>query len=150
MAARALDVIGVETGPRRGVAAIMNGAGLTMATLDEVIALGGVMSGVIELHGATMQGPERIADVIGCILEKLDPSVVLINIHFQFRSLETIAEGIVLALRRWPALTPDRIVLRLRGEKEGESRAVLAGAGLDVIRDFGPACLAAVARTRAV
>lgn len=150
MAARALDVIGVETGPRRGVAAIMNGAGLTMATLDEVIALGGAMSGVIELHGATMQGPERIADVIGCVLDNLDPSVVLINIHFQFRSLETIAEGIVLALRRWPTLTPDRLVLRLRGEKEGEARAFLADAGLNMMRDFGPACLAAVDRTRAV
>lgn len=150
MAARALDVIGVETGPRRGVAAIMNGAGLTMATLDEVIALGGTMSGVVELHGATMHGPERIADVIGCVLERLDPAIILVNIHFQFRSLETIAEGLVLALRRWPALTADRLVLRLRGEKESEAQKFLAGAGLSVMRDFGPACVAAVKRARAV
>src|SRR5262249_3927686 len=64
LAARALEVIGVEIGGPGGVAAIMNGAGLTMATLDEVVALGGRVSGVIELHGATMQGNDRIADVL--------------------------------------------------------------------------------------
>jgi succinyl-CoA synthetase beta subunit len=146
--ARALEVIGVEIGGPGGVAAIMNGAGLTMATMDEVIALGGEVSGVIELHGATMQGHERIVDVIACILERLRPSVLLVNIHFQFRSLETIAEGVVRAMERLPGLTADRLVLRLRGEKEAEARAALAGSGIAVFRDFGPACVEAVARAR--
>ncbi|WP_291296908.1 ATP-grasp domain-containing protein [Elioraea sp.] len=147
-AARALAVIGVEIGPAGGVAAIMNGAGLTMATLDEIIALEGPVSGVVELHGATMQGGDRIADVIACVLEHLDPAVIMVNIHFQFRSLETIAEGVLKAMDRLPLLTPDRLVLRLRGEKEAEARAMLADRGLTVIRDFGPACVEAVRLTR--
>jgi len=147
-ASRALEVIGVEIAPSGGVAAIMNGAGLTMATLDEIIALEGQVSGVVELHGATMHGAERIADVLACVLEHLKPEVIMVNIHFQFRSLETIAEGILKAMDRLPHLTPDRLVLRLRGEKEAEARAMLAGHGLTIIRDFGPACIEAVRLTR--
>jgi succinyl-CoA synthetase beta subunit len=146
--ARSLEVIGVEIGGPGGVAAIMNGAGLTMATLDEVIALGGKVSGVVELHGATMHGPDRIADVIACVLRRLEPAVILVNIHFQFRSLKTIAEGVLKALERLPALKPDRLVLRLRGEKEAEARAALLESGLTVLRDFGPACVRCVELAR--
>jgi succinyl-CoA synthetase beta subunit len=142
--ARALEVIGVETGAPGGIAAIMNGAGLTMATLDEIVALEGHVSGVVELHGATMNGPERISDILECVLHRLDPAVILVNIHFQFRSLETIAEGIMHALRRLPSLPPDKLVLRLRGEKEAEARIILAGSGVTVLREFGPACAKAV------
>lgn len=143
-AARKLDVIGVEIGRNGRIAAIMNGAGLTMATLDEIIALGGEISGVVELHGATMHGPDRIADVIECVLRELDPAIILVNIHFQFRSLETVAEGVVRAMGRFPALTPDRLVLRLRGEKEAEARAILAACGVLIRNEFGPACAMAV------
>jgi succinyl-CoA synthetase beta subunit len=142
--ARALEVIGVEIGAPGGIAAIMNGAGLTMATLDEIVALEGNVSGVVELHGAAMNGPERISDTLECVLRRLDPAVILVNIHFQFRSLETIAEGVVHALRRLPLLRPERLVLRLRGEKEVEARTILAGSGVTVLREFGPACTEAV------
>lgn len=147
--ARDLEVIGVETGANGGIVAIMNGAGLTMATLDEVVALGGEMSGVIELHGATMSGPERICDIIEVAMRRLEPVTVFVNIHFQFRSLVTIAEGVVLAMRKFPDLTAERLVLRLRGEQEEEARAILAASGVSIFRDFGPACASAVERAAA-
>ena len=143
---RALGVIGIETGAKHGIAAIMNGAGLTMATLDEIVALGGVMSGVVELHGATAHGPDRIAEVIGLVRQSLEPSVILVNVHFQFRNLATIAEGIVRALQIVPGLTADQLVLRLRGVKEDEARAILANHGSDMLRDFGEACVTSVQR----
>lgn len=144
MSSRSLGVIGIETGPAGGVVAIMNGAGLTMATLDEVIALGGTMSGVIELHGATAHGPDRIAEVIELAWSSLKPAVVMLNVHFQFRNLATIAEGIVRALQRVPALTADRMVLRLRGIREAEARAILAEHNCSMLQGFGEACAAAV------
>ena len=147
-ASRALGVVGVETGPSGGIAAIMNGAGLTMATLDEVIALGGTMSGVVELHGATAHGPERIGEVIGLVQRALLPSVIMLNVHFQFRNLETIARGLVAALQAIPGLTPDRLVLRLRGQNEAQARAILAEHGCAVLRDFGEACRHAVRRAQ--
>jgi succinyl-CoA synthetase beta subunit len=146
LASRELGVIGVETGPKHGIAAIMNGAGLTMATLDEVVALGGIMSGVVELHGATAHGPDRIADVIGLVHQALEPAVILVNVHFQFRNLATIAEGIVAALQRVPGLTAGHLVLRLRGEKQDEARRILAEHHCDMLGDFGEACALAVRR----
>lgn len=146
LASRALGVIGVETGPKHGIAAIMNGAGLTMATLDEVVALGGTMSGVVELHGATAHGPERIADVIRLVHDALEPAVIMLNVHFQFRNLATIAEGIVAALQHMPSLTGNRLVLRLRGEKEDDAQRILAVHHCDMLRDFGEACVLAVHR----
>ena len=146
LASRELGVIGIETGPKHGVAAIMNGAGLTMATLDEVVALGGTMSGVVELHGATAHGPDRIADVIGLVQQALEPAVIMVNVHFQFRNLATIAEGIVTALQRVPGLTADRLVLRLIGEKEDEARGILGAHHCEMLRDFGEACVLAVRR----
>lgn len=147
---RALGVIGVETGPMGGIAAIMNGAGLTMATLDEIIALGGMMSGVVELHGATAHGPDRIAEVIGLVRRHLQPAVILMNVHFQFRNLATIAEGIVRALERVPGLTANELVLRLRGEKEAEAKAILAAHGCEMLRDFGEACALSVHRAHKI
>jgi len=146
LASRDLGVIGIETGPKHGIAAIMNGAGLTMATLDEVVALGGIMSGVVELHGATAHGPDRIADVIGLVHRSLEPAVIMVNVHFQFRNLATIAEGIVAALQRVPGLTADHLVLRLRGEKQDEARRILAEHHCDMLADFGEACMLAVRR----
>jgi succinyl-CoA synthetase beta subunit len=146
LASRELGVIGVETGPKGGITAIMNGAGLTMATLDEVVALGGTMSGVVELHGATAHGPDRIADVIRLVHDALAPAVIMLNVHFQFRNLATIAEGIVAALQRVPGLTADRLVLRLRGEKEAEARQILRMNGCEMLTDFGEACVLAVRR----
>lgn len=147
--ARDLEVIGIEIGRKNGIAAIMNGAGLTMATLDEVIALGGEMSGVVELHGATMNGHERISAILECVLRRLEPAIIMVNIHFQFRSLVTIAEGLVHAMQNVPGLTPDRLVLRLRGEREEEARSILSASGVTIIRDFGPACASAVERAAA-
>ena len=146
LASRELGVIGIETGPQHGIAAIMNGAGLTMATLDEVVALGGIMSGVVELHGATAHGPDRIAKVIGLVHQALQPAVIMVNVHFQFRNLATIAEGIVAALQRVPGLTADRLVLRLRGENQDEARRILAEHHCDMLRGFGEACGLAVRR----
>ncbi len=146
MESRDLGVIGIETGPRHGIVAIMNGAGMTMATLDEVISLGGTMSGVIELHGAMAHGPDRIADVIGLAWRSLVPAVVMLNVHFQFRNLATIAEGVVRALQCVPGLTAERMVLRLRGMKEAEAAAILSQHGCGMLRDFAEVCALAVHR----
>jgi succinyl-CoA synthetase beta subunit len=141
---RALGMIGVETGAAGAIAAIMNGAGLTMATLDEIIALGGVVSGVIELHGAMAHGPDRIADAIALALRSLKPAIILVNVHFQFRDLTTIASGIVRALQRLPGLASSDLVVRLRGEKETAARAILASHGCRTLAGFGEACALAV------
>src|SRR2546423_14735183 len=107
------------------IAAIMNGAGMTMATLDQIASLGGKLQALIELHGVTVHGPERVAEIIQ-LVGTLQPRVLLINIYFQLRSVDTIAQGLILANDRGFLPVGCKIVVRFRGEKESEARAILA------------------------
>jgi succinyl-CoA synthetase beta subunit len=141
VAARKLGTIGIEM--QGNIAAIMNGAGMTMATLDQLIALGGKVGALVELHGAMAHGPERIADIVR-LMCGLKPSVLLVNIFFQFRTLDTIASGLRLAQERGDIPGNCKVIARLRGEKEQEARAILAGADCTQTGAFAEACTLAV------
>jgi succinyl-CoA synthetase beta subunit len=141
-AARRLEVIGIEL--EGDICAMMNGAGMTMATLDQVTAMGGSIRGLVELHGAMAKGPEHLADVIALMLT-LRPKVLLFNVYFQFRNLSTVAEGIALALRRADAATLPPVVVRMRGVKSAEAAALLAPFDVFVTDDFHTACRRAIA-----
>jgi len=141
IAARELGTIGIEL--EGNIAAIMNGAGMTMATLDQIIALGGQVGALVELHGAMAHGPERIAQIIQ-LVGKQQPAVILLNVYFQFRPLDTIAKGLLLA--RDCGWLPERcrIVVRFRGEMEQEARTLLAGFECTLTGVFEEACALAV------
>jgi succinyl-CoA synthetase beta subunit len=142
-AARALGVIGIEF--EGDIAAMMNGAGMTMATLDQVIARGGSIRALVELHGAMARGPAHLAEIVGLMLT-LRPRVLLFNAYFQFRNLETVAEGIAIALRAVRDAPP--AVVRLRGVNAEGARRILHPLGLFVTEDFDMACLRAIALAR--
>jgi succinyl-CoA synthetase beta subunit len=142
-AARSLGVIGIEFDG--DIAAMMNGAGMTMATLDQVIARGGSLRALVELHGAMARGPAHLAEVVALMLA-LRPKVLLFNAYFQFRNLETVAEGIAIALRAASDAPP--AVVRLRGVNAEGARRILAPFGLFVTEDFDAACRHAVALSR--
>jgi len=141
IAARKLGTIGIEL--EGNVAAIMNGAGMTMATLDQIISLGGQVRALVELHGAMAHGPERIAEIIQ-LVGKLEPSVLLLNVYFQFRPLDTIARGLLLAMHRGWLPGGCKIVVRFRGEMEHEARAILADCDCTLTGVFEEACALAV------
>ncbi len=143
-AARRYGVIGIELDG--DIAAMMNGAGMTMATLDEITALGGSVRGLVELHGAMARGAEHVAKVIG-LMRSLEPKVLLFNIYFQFRNLDTVAEAIALAVRDAAGRMPP-IVVRMRGVKEAEARRILEAVDCFVTDDFATACRKAVAVSR--
>ena len=52
--ARRLQVMGVELDGE--IATMMNGAGMTMATLDQLVAMGGRVGALVELHGVMGRG----------------------------------------------------------------------------------------------
>ena len=78
----------------------------------------------------------------------LKPKVLLFNIYFQFRSLDTIAAGIALAMREHAAELPP-VVVRMRGVKEGEARQILKEVACFITDDFTTACRQAVELSRA-
>jgi succinyl-CoA synthetase beta subunit len=138
---RRLEVIGVELDG--DIAAMMNGAGMTMATLDQVMAMGGSIRALVELHGVMWRGPEHIAKVIDRMLS-LKPKVMFFNVYFQFRTLDTIADGIVLAVEKWGQGAMPPVVVRMRGNKEAEARRILEGVNCFVTGDFKEACAKAI------
>jgi succinyl-CoA synthetase beta subunit len=145
VAARELGTIGIELDGN--IAAIMNGAGMTMATLDEITALGGRIGALVELHGAMAHGPERIAQIFE-LVGRQAPAVILLNVYFQFRPLDTIAKGLLLARERGWLPADCRIVVRFRGELEQEARTLLAGFDCTLTGVFAEACAAAVEYAR--
>jgi succinyl-CoA synthetase beta subunit len=146
IAARKLGTIGIELDGN--IAAIMNGAGMTMATLDQLIALGGQVGALVELHGAMAHGPERIAEIIQ-LVGKQQPAVLLLNVYFQFRPLDTIAKGLMLAQDRGWVPPSCKIIVRFRGEMEQEARTILAGCACTLTGVFEEACALAVEHAKA-
>jgi succinyl-CoA synthetase beta subunit len=141
IAARQLGTIGIEL--EGNIAAIMNGAGMTMATLDQIVALGGRVGALIELHGAMAHGPDRIAEIIR-LVGKQNPVVILLNVYFQFRPLDTIAKGLLVARDRGWLPPGCKIIVRFRGEMEHEARTILAGFECTLTGVFEEACTRAV------
>ncbi|MDP6788855.1 MAG: hypothetical protein QGI13_17245 [Rhodospirillales bacterium] len=141
--ARELDVIGIEL-EGHDVAAIMNGAGMTMATLDQLVAMGASVRGLIELHGAMARGPQHVSEVMELICE-LKPKVLLLNFYMQFRTLDTIAEGLAMARQRSPIVAAMPVVVRMRGLEEDKARTILQSLNCEVTGNFEEACRRTVA-----
>lgn len=132
---RELDVIGVDNrrrtpAPRRpNVAILGNGAGLTMATYDQVSLSGVDVVGAIELHGALARGIEHTAEVIGALF-LLEADVVFINAFYQLRSTDALAKALVTALAGAGAPDRSRVVARMRGVNQHTSKTLLEEAGV--------------------
>lgn len=131
---RALDVIGVDNRgrappPTRPTVAILgNGAGLTMATYDQIALAGVSVAGAIELHGALARGVAHTADVIRAFF-MLDADVYFINAFYQLRSTEALAQALVQALESAEAPSRDRVVVRMRGVEQHSSESIVKAAG---------------------
>ena len=74
----------------------------------------------------------------------LRPKVLLINMYFQFRTLDTIADGVVKAVDAVAGQQLPSLVLRLRGNMEDDARRTLEGVPCFVTGDFKEACAKAI------
>jgi succinyl-CoA synthetase beta subunit len=131
---RALDVIGIDNrgrspAPARPTVAILgNGAGLTMATYDQVALSGVGVAGAIELHGALARGVAHTADVFRAFF-LLEADIYLINAFYQLRSTEALAQALVQALGSPGAPARERLVVRMRGVEQQSSERIVREAG---------------------
>jgi succinyl-CoA synthetase beta subunit len=131
---RELGVIGVDNrvrvpAPARpSVSLLGNGAGLTMATYDQIALSGVGVAGAIELHGALARGVPHTAEVIGALF-MLEADVVFINAFYQLRSTDALAQALVQALDTPGAPSRDRVVVRMRGVNQHSSQRIVEDAG---------------------
>lgn len=118
------DIAYVRLGGDVGI--ICNGAGLTMATMDEVKRAGGAPADFLDVGGGAQS--ERVAKCLQIVLS--DPNVkgVLINIFGGITRCDEVAKGIVTAAGTIGIQVP--LVVRLAGTRAEEGAKILADANL--------------------
>lgn len=121
------------------VGVVANGAGLTMATLDN-LALHGSSGGVFLDLGGT--DDEKVVEGALSLLSRASQRVILVNIFGGITKCDTVAEGIVAARKRLDITTP--IVIRIRGVNEDRGRSILAEDGIIAFEDLDDACKEAI------
>ncbi len=108
------------------IGAMVNGAGLAMATMDLIKAAGAEPANFLDVGGGA--SAEMVANGFRIILS--DPRVkgVLINIFGGILRCDRLAEGIIQAVREVDVKVP--IIIRLEGTNVEEGRRLLNESGL--------------------
>ena len=110
------------------VGCLVNGAGLAMATMDIVKAVGANPANFLDVGGGANE--EQVKQGFGIILA--DPRVkrVLVNVFGGILRCDMVAQGVVAACRE--AESRPLIVARLQGTNAEEGRQVFRDSGLPV------------------
>ncbi len=126
------------------IGCIVNGAGLSMATMDLIKHFGGSPANFLDVGGSS--NPEKVLNALRIILKNKRVQAILINIFGGITRCDDIARGILMA--RGSLSIPVPLVIRLIGTNEKEGRAILSGAGIDAYDDLTAAVKGVVARAR--
>jgi len=124
------------------IGCIVNGAGLSMATMDLIKYFGGSPANFLDVGGSS--NPEKVLNALRIILKNPKVEAVLINIFGGITRCDDIARGILMAREKIALRVP--LVIRLIGTNEKEGRALLSGAGLEAYDDLADAVKSVVAR----
>ena len=130
------------------IGCMVNGAGLAMATMDIIKLYGSEPANFLDVGGGASR--EKVVEAFKIITS--DPNVkgILINIFGGIMRCDTIAEGVVEAVKEVGLEVP--LVVRLEGTNVDKGKAVIQSSGLNVIAadDLGDAArkiIAAVSST---
>jgi malate-CoA ligase subunit beta len=120
-----LNYVGLEG----NIGCIVNGAGLAMATMDEIKYAGGKPANFLDVGGGA--SPERVATAFRLVLADPNVSAVLVNIFAGINRCDWVAEGVVKAVREIGSDVP--LVVRLAGTNVEAGRAILRQSGIPLI-----------------
>jgi succinyl-CoA synthetase beta subunit len=111
------------------IGCMVNGAGLAMATMDIIKLYGAEPANFLDVGGGASK--ERVAAAFKIITS--DPKVegILVNIFGGIMRCDTIAEGVVAAVKEVGLNVP--LVVRLEGTNVDKGKAILNQSGLNVI-----------------
>jgi len=126
------------------IGCIVNGAGLSMATMDLIKHFGGSPANFLDVGGSS--NPQKVLNALRIILKNPRVTAVLINIFGGITRCDDIARGILMAREKLSLPVP--LVIRLIGTNEKEGRAILAAAGIDAYDDLTTAVKGVVARAQ--
>ncbi|MER2600407.1 MAG: ADP-forming succinate--CoA ligase subunit beta [Caldilineales bacterium] len=126
------------------IGCMVNGAGLSMATMDMIKLYGGEPANFLDIGGGATA--ERVAAALRIILSDTNVTGVLINIFGGITRCDEVARGVVQALDEVGVTVP--MVVRLVGTNEEEGRAILADAKMETASTLAEAASKAVAVSR--
>ncbi len=128
------------------IGCMVNGAGLAMATMDIIKLYGSEPANFLDVGGGASR--EKVVEAFKIITS--DPNVrgILVNIFGGIMRCDTIAEGVVEAVREVGLEVP--LVVRLEGTNVEKGKSVIMESGLNVIAadDLGDAARKIVAAVR--
>lgn len=107
---------------------MVNGAGLSMATMDLIQYYGGQPANFMDVAGAAT--PERVAAAFKLIYRDPDVKGILLNIFGGMMRCNDIAEGLVQAAHEVGLSKP--LVVRLEGTNIEKGRDILKNSGLPI------------------
>ncbi|MFG6371515.1 MAG: ADP-forming succinate--CoA ligase subunit beta [Turicimonas muris] len=124
------------------IACLVNGAGLAMATMDNIKLFGGEPANFLDIGGGA--SVEKVTAAFEIMLSKPEVKVILVNIFGGIMKCDTIAEGIVEACKVVSLTVP--LVVRMKGTHEDLGKQILKESGLPIItaETLGEAALKAV------
>jgi succinyl-CoA synthetase beta subunit len=111
------------------IGCMVNGAGLAMATMDQVKLHGGQPANFLDVGGGTTAA--KVAEAFKLILSDQAVKAVLVNIFGGIVRCNLIAEGIIAAVKEVHVQVP--VVVRLEGTNAAEGRELLAQSGLAIL-----------------
>ena len=127
------------------IGVIANGAGLTMATLDVLSQFGGRPGVFLDLGGT--DDPNKVTEAF-LLMAKARPSVVFLNIFGGVTRCDTVAKGLVAAMKQVPDSDRFPLVARIRGNNEELGRQILQSAGITALSDLKASAQSAVEAER--
>ena len=115
------------------VGCMVNGAGLAMATMDLIKLHGGEPANFLDVGGGATA--ERVTQAFKIILTNEKVKAILVNIFGGIVRCDTIAEGVIKAVKEVHVGVP--VVVRLEGTNVEKGREMLDKSGLKVVAATG-------------
>lgn len=111
------------------IGCMVNGAGLAMATMDIIKYYGGEPANFLDVGGGASE--EKIAAGFKIILKDPKVNAILVNIFGGIMNCETIAKGIISAMKDLKLPVP--LIVRLEGTNVDLGKKLLKDSGLNII-----------------
>jgi len=111
------------------IACLVNGAGLAMSTMDAIKHYGGEPANFLDVGGGATQ--QQVQAAFEIILSDPNVKAILVNIFGGIMNCNTIAEGIVSAVKETDLTLP--LVVRLEGNNVEAGRQTLTESGVTLI-----------------
>jgi succinyl-CoA synthetase beta subunit len=127
IAASRFDLSYISLGGNIGC--LVNGAGLAMATMDVIKLYGAEPANFLDVGGGAT--PQKVTAAFKLMLENPAVKGILVNIFGGIMRCDTIAEGVITAVREVNLNVP--LVVRMKGTNEQLGKEMLEASGLPII-----------------